>query len=150
MKLTRKRKSNAEVFTGTMADVSFLLVIFFMITAAFTVAFGLDLTMDEPPAVDDEIEPWEAIDVHVQVDGALEVDGEALPLERLLPYVWTRLEKNPTKPVILRCEPTTTYGALVKVLDELRQSHEKMGFVITNLAIPTYREQRRYSSPFQI
>ena len=148
MRLERKRKSNAEVFTGTLADVSFLLVIFFMVTAAFTVSRGIDMVLDDPPAVEDEIEPWEAIDVHVQPGGSLHVDGEAMALEALLPYVWTRLEKNPNKPVILRCEPTTSYGALITVLDELRQSQEKMDFVIPNLAIPTFREQRRYTSPF--
>ncbi len=149
MKLARKRNSNAEIFTGTLADVSFLLVIFFMVTAAFTVSRGIDMVFDDPPAVDDEIEPWEAVDVHVQPSGSLVVDGEAMAFEALLPYVWTKLEKNPAKPVILRCEPTTTYGALIVVLDELRQSQEKMDFVIPNLAIPTFREQRRYSSPIR-
>ncbi len=147
MKLARKRKTDAEVFTGTLADVSFLLVIFFIVTAAFTVSRGIDLVFDDPPAVEDEIEPWEAVDVHVQPSGSLQVDGETMAIEGLLPYVWTKLEKNPAKPVILRCEPTTSYGALIAVLDELRQSHEKMDFVIPNLAIPTFREQRRYQRP---
>jgi biopolymer transport protein ExbD len=148
MKIDRKRRSAADVFTGTLADVSFLLVIFFMVTAAFSIGFGIDFSVGEPPTAEDEIEPWEAVDIHVQEDGSLKVDGDAMVLDELLPYVWTKLEKNPGKPVILRCEPSTSYGDLISVLDELRQSHEKLGFVITNLALPTFREQLRYSSPF--
>lgn len=150
MKILRSRKTKAEVFTGTMADVSFLLIIFFMITAAFSVSKGIDFSLGEPPEIDQAIEPWEAVDVHIQADGSLQVDGEAMALDGLLPYVWTKIEENPGKPVILRSEPDATYGSMIRVLDELRQSHEKMGFDIPNLAIPTYREQHDYSISFDI
>lgn len=150
MKISRSRQSKAEVFTGTMADVSFLLIIFFMITAAFSVSMGIDFALDEPPEDDQAVEPWEAVDVHVQVDGTLEVDGQAMAFDRLLPYVRSKLEKNPKKPVILRSEPETTYGAMIRVLDELRQSNERLGFDIPNLAIPTFREQVDYSIIFEV
>lgn len=150
MKLSRSRRSNAEVFTGTMADVSFLLIIFFMITAAFSVSMGIDFALDEPPKDDQALEPWEAVDVHVQVDGSLQVDGQAMAFDRLLPYVRSKLEDNPKKPVILRTEADATYGAMIRVLDELRQSNDRMGFDIPNLAIPTFREQVDYSITFEI
>lgn len=150
MKSLRTRKTKADVFTGTMADVSFLLVIFFMITAAFSVSKGIDFSLGEPPKNDQAIEPWEAVDVHVQTDGSLQVDGEMMALDGLLPYVWTKIEKNPEKPVILRSEPDATYGAMIRVLDELRQSNRKMDFDIPNLAIPTFREQHDYSLTFDI
>lgn len=150
MRSLKSRKSKAEVFTGTMADVSFLLIIFFMITAAFSVSKGIDFSLGEPPEKDQVIEPWEAVDVHVQADGSLQVDGEVMTLENLLGYVRSKIEKNPEKPVILRSEPDATYGSMIRVLDELRQSREKMGFDIHNLAIPTYREQHDYSFTFDI
>jgi biopolymer transport protein ExbD len=141
----RKRRPNAEVFTGTLADVSFLLVIFFMVTAAFSVAKGLDLGLGEPPREDQPIEAWEAVDVHVQSDGSLVVDGDPMVMDGLLPYVRSKLIQNPEKPVILRADPSATYGAVIRVLDELRQSSSRMGFDIPNLAIPTYRELDLYS-----
>jgi len=148
MKQLRTRRPGADVFTGTMADVSFLLVIFFMITAAFSIAKGIDFGLGEPTHEDQPLEAWEAIDVHVQPDGSILVDGDPMALEALLPYVWSKLEQDPEKPVILRSEPDATYGAVVRVLDELRQSDSKMGFDIPNLAIPTYREQHDYSLSF--
>jgi biopolymer transport protein ExbD len=142
----RKPRSDAQIFTGTLADVSFLLVIFFMVTAAFAVAKGLDLGLGEPPREDQPLEAWEAVDVHVQADGSLVVDGSPMAMEGLLPYVASRLEPNPDKPVILRAEPAASYGSVIRVLDELRQSSSRMGFDIPNLAIPTYREQHLYAA----
>lgn len=73
-----------------------------------------------------------------------------MALDRLLPYVRSKLEKNPKKPVILRSEPDATYGAMIRVLDELRQSNDRMGFDIPALAIPTFREQVDYSIIFEV
>ncbi len=148
MSMIRRKRFEAAIFTGTMADVSFLLVIFFMITAAFSVSKGIDFSFDEPPPVEQHLEPWEAIDILVQVDGSMLVDGESLGMDELLPYVWTKLEQDSEKPVILRGEAKATYGAVIRVLDELRQSNDKMGFDIPNLAMPTFREQHDYSLSF--
>jgi len=148
MEKIRRKRSEASVFTGTMADVSFLLVIFFMITAAFSISKGIDFSFDEPPPVEQQLEAWEAIDILVQADGSMLVDGESLGMDELLPYVWTKLKQDAEKPVILRGEAQATYGAVIHVLDELRQSNDKMGFDIPNLAMPTFREQHDYSLSF--
>ena len=46
--------------------------------------------------------------------------------------------------VILRTDPNAPYGAMMTVLDELRQSPEKRGWEISNLAIPTLSEQQNW------
>lgn len=144
MKLVRRSRVGSEVFVGAMADVSFLLVVFFMVTAAFVVARGLDLTIDHTPDDGRVYEPWEAVDVLVRADGSLLVDDRPMARAGLLPYVGAKLDQDPLKPVLLRSERTTPYGAFVAVLDELRQSPDRLGYDITNLAIPTYREQAGY------
>ena len=148
MNLTRKRRHNSEVFLGSMADVSFLLIIFFMITSAFAVSKGMDFTT--PPEVEGPVEAWESIDVLVLANGSLEVDGRAMALPQLLPYIASKLEENPKKPVILRGDRATTYGSIMRVLDELRQSSDKHGFEIENLALPTFREQQIFFRPFEL
>jgi biopolymer transport protein ExbD len=150
MAIIRRTRSDASVFTGTMADVSFLLVIFFMITAAFSVSKGIDFSFDEPPPDEQRLEAWEAIDILVQADGSMLVDGESLGTDQLLPYVWSKLKQDSEKPVILRGEAQAKYGAVIHVLDELRQSNDKMGFDIPNLAMPTFREQHDYSLSFSL
>jgi biopolymer transport protein TolR len=148
MNLKRNRQLDSEVFIGSVADVSFLLIIFFMITSAFAVTKGMDFTL--PPEVEGPVEAWESVDVHVLHDGTLEVDGKTMKLAQLLPYIEARLVQNAEKPVILRGDRNTPYGSMIRVLDELRQSEEKLGFEIENLAIPTFREQQIFLSPFDI
>ena len=140
MKVRARVKIRPELFTGTMADVSFLLVIFFVITAVFTASKGLDLSLKPQETGPLVVEPAESVEVVVLRGGSLRVDGSRMPVEALLGYVSRQLVANPAKPVIVRAEAEASYGALVRVLDELRMAPEKAGFEVENLVIPTFRE----------
>ena len=140
-----KKKIESEIFTGSMADISFLLIIFFMITSAFSATRGLDFSLPEDSTTPPEIKQEDSIDVLVlpgPVDGPsnLQVDGNQMPLEGLLPYIAEKLRQNPEKPVILRTDPSASYGNMIAVFDELRQSEDKIGVKIETISIPTQRE----------
>lgn len=135
----KKKDIQSEIFTGSMADISFLLIIYFMITSAFSTDRGLDFALPEDTQTP-EIKQEDSIDVHVLRGGAIEVDGTGLSLEGLLPYVADKLKQNPDKPVILRTDPDATYGDMIRVFDELRQAPDKIGLEIKTISIPTRRE----------
>ena len=135
----KKKEIASEIFTGSMADISFLLIIFFMITSAFSATRGLDFALPEDTQTP-EIKQEDSIDVHVTRGGGVEVDGKGIALEGLLPYVADKLKQNPDKPVILRTDPDATYGDMIRVFDELRQAPEKIDMEIKTISIPTQRE----------
>jgi biopolymer transport protein ExbD len=135
----KKKKIASEIFTGSMADISFLLIIYFMITSAFSATRGLDFALPEDTQTP-EIKQEDSIDVHVLRGGAIQVDGIDKSLEGLLPYVAEKLRQNPDKPVILRTDPDATYGDMISVFDELRQAPEKIDMEIKTISIPTRRE----------
>ena len=135
----KKKEIESEIFTGSMADISFLLIIYFMITSAFSATRGLDFALPEDTQTP-EIKQEDSIDVHVVRGGAIEVDGSGVPLEGLLPYVAEKLKQNPDKPVILRTDPDATYGDMIRVFDELRQAPSKIDMEIKTISIPTRRE----------
>jgi biopolymer transport protein ExbD len=143
MDLQRIRKPKAEVFTGTMADVSFLLVIFFVVTFIFSATKGIEF---HPDTSDTEVsaEPEHSVDILVRADGTLLVDQRTMRLPDLLAYIKSKLDQDPLKPVILRTEPDATYGHMMTVLDELHCAPEKMGFTIAHLAIPTLDEMESF------
>ncbi|MEJ2581522.1 MAG: biopolymer transporter ExbD [Acidobacteriota bacterium] len=120
----KKKEIQSEIFTGSMADISFLLIIYFMITSAFSATRGLDFALPEETDTP-EIKQEDSIDVHVMRGGAIEVDTKGLPLEGLLPYVLEKLKQNPEKPVILRTDPDATYGDMIRVFDTLRQAPDE-------------------------
>jgi len=144
MKLSKKEVAS-EIFTGSMADVSFLLIIYFMITSAFSATRGLDFALPEDTTTPQEIKQEDSIDVYVlpgpvDADPVIEVDKSPMPIQQLLPYIAEKLKQNPDKPVILRTDPAASYGNMIAVFDELRQAEEKVGVRIETISIPTQRE----------
>jgi biopolymer transport protein ExbD len=135
----KKKEIQSEIFTGSMADISFLLIIYFMITSAFSATRGLDFALPEDTQTP-EIKQEDSIDVHVSRGGVIQVDGTGIALEGLLPYVADKLKQNPDKPVILRTDPDATYGDMILVFDELRQAPDKIDMEIKTISIPTRRE----------
>ena len=144
MNLTSRSRFGPQITTGSMADVSFLLVIFFMVTTVLTVFRGIDLELPAEVEEPQEVEVEHAIDIHVLAGGAIQVDGRAVDLAGVLPYVGAKLEADPAKPVILRTEADASYNDMLRVLDELRQAPDRAGFEVRNLAIPTLREMETF------
>lgn len=133
-------KSNAEIPTSSMADIAFLLIIYFMLTVTFSVSKGLDFGLDKDEPIT-HIEPIESVLVEIQPGGGLLVDRRPMALDTLLDYLAPKLEHNPDKPVLLRPHPRSSYGALVAVYDELRQGKERLHLTKEiSIALPTERE----------
>lgn len=140
MKIKRDKISE-EIPTSSMADIAFLLIIYFMVTTTFAATRGLDFSLpkddqDTPPMVDKE----ESVLIEIQPAGVLMVDGKVMPLDAILEYLKPKLERNPRKPVIIRPNPDAEYGYMVDVFDELRQAKDKIGMEVKNVSIPTQRE----------
>jgi biopolymer transport protein ExbD len=139
MRLKRETVSD-EIPTASMADIAFLLIIYFMVTTTFAATRGLDFSLpqeeDTPPMVEKE----EAVLIEIQMGGALLVDQKPMQLSEILEYLKPKLERNPKKPVIIRPQQTAEYGYMVDVFDELRQAKDKIGIEVKNISIPTQRE----------
>ncbi|MBZ0111260.1 MAG: biopolymer transporter ExbD [Thermoanaerobaculia bacterium] len=140
MKINRDNKISDEIPASSMADIAFLLIIYFMVTTTFTATRGLDFGLpkedDNPP----EIEREDSVHIQVNPGGSILVDSKPMALDNLLEHLKGILKENPTKPVIIQTDPQAAYVDMVTVLDELRQSEEKIGMVIQNISIPTRRE----------
>jgi biopolymer transport protein ExbD len=139
MKL-KKGTVSEEIPTASMADIAFLLIIYFMVTTTFAATRGLDFSLpqeeDTPPMVEKE----EAVLIEIQAGGALIVDQKPMQLGEILEYLKPKLERNPRKPVIIRPQQNAAYGDMVNVFDELRQANDKIGIEVKNISIPTQRE----------
>ncbi len=119
----KKKEIASEIFTGSMADISFLLIIYFMITSAFSATRGLDFALPEETDTP-EIKQEDSIEVRVLPGGSIEVDQTPMAADDILPYILDKLQQNPDKPVILRTEPDATYGDMISIFDRLRRANE--------------------------
>jgi biopolymer transport protein ExbD len=137
MKIAR-RTVPAEIPTASMADVAFLLIIFFLVASFYSVTRGIQFSLPRHEEAALTAEPEAAVLIEIAAAGGLTVDNRAMPLEQLAGYLQPKLERNPTKSVILQTALDAPYQAMTDVFDELRQ----VG--VQNLVIPTSAELRMY------
>lgn len=139
MKFSRGKASD-EIPTASMADIAFLLIVYFMLTSTFAATRGLDFALPEDQKDTPLVDKEESVLIEIQPGGQLIVDGNPMPLDGVLDYLKPKLERNPMKPVIIRPDQNAEYGYMVQVFDELRQASDKIGLEVKNVSIPTQRE----------
>lgn len=133
-----KRTVSDEIPTSSMADITFLLIIFFMVTNTFSASRGLDFAVPKEEKTT-TIEKQESVLISIHSGGTLTVDGKGMRINEILDYLKPKLSRDPTKPVIIRPDPDSAYGDMVRVFDVLRQGKDK-GVEVRNISIPTQRE----------
>lgn len=138
MKFTRRTISD-EIPTASMADITFLLIIFFMVTNTFAATRGLDFAIPKDDKSTPLVEREESVLIAIHPGGVIEVDGRAMRSDQILEYLKPKLAINQTKPVIIRPDPDAAYGDMVRVYDVLREGKNK-GVEVRNINVPTQRE----------
>jgi biopolymer transport protein ExbD len=143
MKL-KKKEGNPEIPTASMADIAFLLIVFFMVTSVFSVTRGLEFQLpknDEQTPPDQSQE--EAIHIHIINGGGsciFEVDQSQMSLGDIQIYIEPKLARNPNKFVIIDPDPDAPYKCMVDAFDELKQAQVK------NISIPTAAEKAQWGN----
>lgn len=134
----RRTEVPAEIPTSSMADVAFLLIIFFLVASFYSVTRGIQFSLPRHDEAALTAEPEAAVLIEVASNGALTVDGRPMQLAQVQGYLAPKLQRNPTKSVILQTSLQAPYSAMTDVFDELRQ----VG--VQNLVIPTSNELQLY------
>ncbi len=149
MKIFDRGYKEAEIPTASMADIAFLLIIFFMVTTVFSATKGLEFHIPQEEKEQD-VEPEEAVLIQVLADGSLLVDCKPMELGDILDYLEPKLTRNPEKPVILYTDGDAPYKAMVEVYDVLAQAEDERGFKVKNIAVPTQTEVQEYIATFGV
>ncbi len=118
----KKKEVDDEIPTSSMADIAFLLIVYFMVTTTFAATRGLDFALpkddDAPPVVEKE----DSVLIEIMPSGDVIVDQKPMVLGvEILEYLEPKLANNPKKPVIIKPDPGAPYGQMVQVFDILRQ-----------------------------
>ena len=144
----RSKKDETVIPTASMADIAFLLIIFFMVTTVFSATKGLDFKLPKDEDETLQTENIEAVYIKVTPGGGVLVDRTPMALEQILPYLQPKLERWPDKPIILHTDPEAVYEDMMSVYDILQQGERKIGIKLRNIAIPTQREIEQYAAIF--
>jgi biopolymer transport protein ExbD len=140
MKLARTRQRIvAKVPTASMADIAFLLVIFFMLTTSFS---PVRTTVDLPGSdVRTEVEQNAAIVAITAENEIVFSDGETVGIElpspeSLGPHIAELTALFPNKQFVIRADRQVRYQMIDRVLDELRRNGVKNIGLLTEQRSP--------------
>lgn len=118
MSLRKRTRIKASIPTSTMADIAFLLIVFFLVTTSFSHDKGLGLTL--PPQGSSTRVPSRNI-THVWINAAGEImhDQEIVTLEQMGERVRNMTVENENLIVSIKTDPDTQYSFFVDVVDEI-------------------------------
>jgi biopolymer transport protein ExbD len=122
MKISRRRSSNPEVPLVSTSDVAFLLLIFFLSTAALNVEHGLLLELPRAGEGPVPVPAERLLTVEVADDGSMSLDGNRVDAAKLGAALTARVAKQPAAVVRLLVSPAAPYMAFVAALDQVRVS----------------------------
>ncbi|MAV69447.1 MAG: biopolymer transporter ExbD [Candidatus Marinimicrobia bacterium] len=124
--MARKRKlRTSDIPSGSMADIAFLLLIFFLVTTTIDTDKGLGIVL--PPAGDVEIEirKENILNCLINSQGKVLLDEEPTPTEQISKIVGRRLRENNNLIVSVKAHPKTSYNDYVRVIDQLKIADAK-------------------------
>jgi biopolymer transport protein ExbD len=114
------RRQEGEIPTSSLADIVFLLLIFFLVTTSIDVQKGIALVL--PPFNPPEKPTHNISSVLINASGQIALDGEGIDLYMLKGRIQEKLRDNPGFIVSLKTDAETDYNIYIKVLDRLKQA----------------------------
>ncbi len=123
--MKRKQKVSDEIPTASMADIAFLLLVFFLTTTVFNEEKGLPIVLPEQ-AEEQEVSPKNLIFFIVQPDGTVVVRRGESEQEQVIAYnqvegiLRQELAANPNLIAAIQTDPDAAYEHMVNVLDEVK------------------------------
>jgi len=131
LSLKKHAKAGADIPTASLADIVFLLIIFFLVTTSMNPAKGLGMTLP-PPGQEVKIAKKNILNIFVNPQGQVLVGGELTPLENVRELVERKrneykAEKGMDEEIIvsLLTHVEAEYSMMIDVLDEVKMAGAK-------------------------
>lgn len=122
MKLVRRRHPHPEIPLVSTADVSFLLLIFFLSTATLSVERGILLGLPASGQGTVLVRPERVARVNIGEDRGVTLEGRPLARGLLRGALATRMEVDRDLLVQLTIAPGAPYAAVIEALDEVKRA----------------------------
>lgn len=122
MKFKRDSKIENQVPTSSMADIAFLLLIFFMVTTIFKLEDGLKITL--PRAETAAKQKRERI-LRVWIDavGNISIQDKLVKVEHIEDIMVNALAENPLVIIAFNADHRTPAGIVHDVMEELKEAN---------------------------
>lgn len=119
MLVEKKKSRETEIPMASLADIAFLLLIFFLVTTTIDVDRGIGLTL---PAKGEETEvrSKNITNLLINAQGEVLLDNEIVAINDINRLIREKIAQNPNLIVSVKTDRLTKYDAFVQALDELK------------------------------
>lgn len=125
-----------------MVDIMFILIIFFLVTAAFSeLESEIDITLPSAQKAQPLDRGPRDIVVNVRADGVIVVNRQPFPPDRLRHTLKDLAADNPDQGVIIRADAKSLHEHVVLVMDICREAG------ISNIAFPVIQIRESAGTP---
>lgn len=122
MTFSKKSKVESTIPTASMADIAFLLLIFFMVSTVFKQYTGLKVLLPQAEKTQ-KIETRRHI-THIWINpaGDIRIDDMDVKLPMVEKVMRNKLQKDPRAIISLRADKRARYGVVSDLMEELRKA----------------------------
>ena len=119
----RKRKVD-EVNSSSMADIAFLLLVFFLVTTTISMDKGINIILPAEGSNKD-VNTEDIINVVLAADGSIVFDEKLKKIHEIKSLVENEIRKNKNMIFSIKTSPRADYQDYVSLLDEFKKARAK-------------------------
>ncbi len=119
--IKKKRRDLQEINSSSMADIAFLLLVFFLVTTTISMDKGISLVL---PSEGNEIEvnKINIVNILVNETGKVPWDDKPTKLKDIKGIAEKRITQNDKVIFSVQTHPRTKYQVYIQVLDQLKSA----------------------------
>lgn len=139
MLINKKKREGGEIPSASLADIAFLLLVFFLLVTTIDVDTGIGLVL--PPEPEEDVEPppineRNLLNILVNADGRVLIDEEQTSLDDVRDLVMEFIDNNGQDPelsdspdeaiVSIKTDRDTPYRVYIDMLDEVMGAYQEL------------------------
>jgi len=125
MKIKKKLGAPPAIPTSSMADIAFLMIIFFLVSTTMKRDQGLGLTLPGYGQSTVKVRKKNICNIWINAQEKIALDGKPVSLGEIKPILEEKLKANEKLIVSLKTDKQASYNAMIDVLDEIKLAGAK-------------------------
>ena len=119
--IKKQRRHLEEINSSSMADIAFLLLVFFLVTTTISMDKGISLVL---PSEGNELEVnrKNIVNILMNESGKVLIDDKPTKVNAIRGIVERRLSGNPNLIFSVQTHPRTKYQNYLQILDQLKEA----------------------------
>lgn len=120
--LKKRPRGDAEIPSASLADIAFLLLIFFLVCTTIDVDKGLRLVLPPPDVTEEKIPKKNILNILINDAGEVLLENEVVNVRDIERIVRDKLIENDKLIISLKTTRLTKYKIYIEVLDQLKKA----------------------------